>query len=47
MKLRIPNVWPRETIPELEIYFKALGRLMVDTGSLLAQHIDKFVHSKC
>jgi hypothetical protein len=46
-KLRIPNVWPTDSIPELENNFKSLGRLMVDTGALLAQHIDKYIRSRC
>lgn len=41
-----PNIWPKEDLPELEHAMKDLGKLMVDTGALLAQHCDKFVKSK-
>jgi len=40
-----PNIWPTEDMPELEIAFKEAGKLVVDTGLLLAIHIDKYVHS--
>jgi hypothetical protein len=45
MKLRIPNVWPKDTIPELEYAFKNLGRLMVDVGAMVSYHIDGYVAS--
>lgn len=38
-----PNIWPRDDLPELEHAFKDVGRLIVDTGLLLAKHCDKFV----
>lgn len=36
------NVWPTEELPELEAAFKAVGRVVVDTGVLLAAHCDKY-----
>jgi len=41
-----PNAWPTEDIPELEPAFKNLGCLIVDTGALLAKHIDKYISKK-
>jgi len=41
-----PNIWPKADLPELEPALKKLGGLIVDTGALLAKHLDKFVHSK-
>jgi hypothetical protein len=38
-----PNIWPSDALPELEAAFKALGRLIVDVGLLLAQHCDRHV----
>ncbi|EGR33191.1 hypothetical protein IMG5_206851, partial [Ichthyophthirius multifiliis] len=40
-----PNVWPKDTIPELETVFKNMGKIIVETGSLLSHHIDKYVNS--
>lgn len=37
------NVWPSSTLPELEPAFKDLGRLIFNTGLLLAYHCDKYV----
>lgn len=39
-----PNVWPRDTVPELEGAYKSLGRLMVDVGAMLGYHIDKYIY---
>jgi len=39
-----PNIWP-EDLPELRDSFRNTGKLVVDTGLLLAKHIDKYVHS--
>jgi len=41
-----PNAWPKEDLPELEHAFKNLGCLIVDTGILLAKHIDKYLAKK-
>lgn len=38
-----PNLWPRDTLPELEPAFKDLGRLIFNVGLLLAYHCDKYV----
>ncbi|PIN24336.1 Iron/ascorbate family oxidoreductase [Handroanthus impetiginosus] len=35
-----PNIWPRGVLPELELAFKALGKLVLDVGLLLAYHCD-------
>eukprot|EP01128_Nolandella_sp_AFSM9_P005266 TRINITY_DN2513_c0_g1_i2.p1 TRINITY_DN2513_c0_g1~~TRINITY_DN2513_c0_g1_i2.p1 ORF type:complete len:329 (-),score=36.56 TRINITY_DN2513_c0_g1_i2:203-1165(-) len=40
-----PNVWP-EDLPALEPAFKSLGQLIVETGKLLAHHVDAYVSSK-
>ena len=41
-----PNIWPKEEMPELEPAFMQLGSQIVDTGKLLARHVDKYVRSK-
>jgi len=41
-----PNIWPREHLPTLEPAFKELGQLIVQVGTLLAHHCDKYVISK-
>jgi isopenicillin N synthase-like dioxygenase len=41
-----PNIWPEKTMPELAPAFKAMGKLIVDVGLLIAKHCDKYVHSK-
>nr|AGT16885.1 hypothetical protein SHCRBa_165_I15_F_170 [Saccharum hybrid cultivar R570] len=38
-----PNIWPNENLPELEIAFKALGKLMMEVGLMLAHHCDRYV----
>jgi len=40
-----PNVWPSESLPSLEPAFKALGRLVVNVGRLVAQQCDAHVTS--
>ncbi|KAI7750795.1 hypothetical protein M8C21_019701 [Ambrosia artemisiifolia] len=37
------NIWPQSTMPELEIAFKSLGKLILDVGLLVAYHCDKYV----
>ncbi|KAK4404173.1 Nudix hydrolase 19, chloroplastic [Sesamum angolense] len=37
-----PNMWPRCALPELEPAFKALGKLILDVGLLLAHHCDRY-----
>lgn len=39
------NPWPK-SIPELKDAFKDLGQLIIDVGTELAYHIDKFVEQK-
>ncbi|KAJ1264008.1 hypothetical protein BS78_09G230200 [Paspalum vaginatum] len=38
-----PNIWPSDNLPELEIAFKALGKLMMEVGLMLAHHCDRYV----
>jgi len=38
-----PNLWPKEELPQLSVAFKDLGGLIVQVGSKLASHLDKFV----
>jgi isopenicillin N synthase-like dioxygenase len=42
-----PNVWPDKSVPELEVAFKELGRLVVDVGRLLAKPCDAYVSREC
>lgn len=37
------NIWPKSTLPELELAFKALGKLIFDVGLLVAYHCDQYV----
>ncbi|KAL8242992.1 hypothetical protein R6Q59_013294 [Mikania micrantha] len=37
------NIWPQSSMPELEIAFKSLGKLILDVGLLVAYHCDKYV----
>ncbi|KAI0493874.1 hypothetical protein KFK09_024000 [Dendrobium nobile] len=37
------NIWPTNALPDLESAFKALGKLMLDVGLLLAYHCDHYV----
>lgn len=41
-----PNVWPREHLPELEGAFKDMGRLVIETGALLARHCDAYARAR-
>ncbi|KAI5680605.1 hypothetical protein M9H77_01832 [Catharanthus roseus] len=36
------NIWPHATLPDLETAFKALGKLILDVGMLLAYHCDRY-----
>ncbi|KAG9459326.1 hypothetical protein H6P81_003834 [Aristolochia fimbriata] len=38
-----PNIWPKNSLPELEEAFKALGKLMLEVGLMLAYHCDRYV----
>jgi len=40
-----PNIWPEE-MPELEPAFLNMGRLVVEVGTLLARHVDRYVSSQ-
>lgn len=39
-----PNKWPSSALPDLEVEFKALGKMILDVGLMLAYHCDKYVH---
>ncbi|KAJ4954208.1 hypothetical protein NE237_031040 [Protea cynaroides] len=41
-----PNIWPGNALPELEVAFKSLGKLMLDVGLMLAYHCDRYVSRK-
>lgn len=38
-----PNKWPTSALPDLEVAFKALGKVMLDVGLMLAYHCDQYV----
>lgn len=38
-----PNKWPSTALPELEVAFKALGKVMLDVGLMLSYHCDQYV----
>ncbi|KAL5232396.1 hypothetical protein ABZP36_031172 [Zizania latifolia] len=38
-----PNIWPAGHLPELETAFKALGKLMLQVGLMLAHHCDRYI----
>ncbi|XP_027355077.1 uncharacterized protein LOC113864986 isoform X2 [Abrus precatorius] len=40
------NIWPKSALPELEVAFKALGKLIFDVGLMLAYHCDQYGVSK-
>src|SRR5437868_5333827 len=43
-----PNIWPSaQDCPDFEDAFKTLGRIIVQTGFLVAKQCDSFVHSNC
>ncbi|XP_021764470.1 uncharacterized protein LOC110729081 isoform X1 [Chenopodium quinoa] len=37
------NIWPQSALPELEVAFKAIGRIMLDVGMMVAYHCDRYV----
>ncbi|XP_059432444.1 uncharacterized protein LOC132165777 isoform X2 [Corylus avellana] len=37
------NIWPDSALPELEVAFKALGKLIFDVGLMVAYHCDQYV----
>jgi len=40
------NIWPTADLPKLEPAFKELGQLIVNVGTLLAHHCDKYIIEK-
>ncbi|KAF9309813.1 hypothetical protein BGZ91_007284, partial [Linnemannia elongata] len=41
-----PNVWPKDSLPELEQAFKELGQFIVGVGAQVAKTCDAFVHAQ-
>ncbi|XP_030552916.1 uncharacterized protein LOC115757004 isoform X2 [Rhodamnia argentea] len=37
------NIWPTRALPELELAFKALAKLILDIGLMVAYHCDQYV----
>ncbi|KAM1061894.1 hypothetical protein ACFX14_026206 [Malus domestica] len=37
------NIWPNSELPELEVAFKALGKLILGVGLMVAYHCDRYV----
>jgi isopenicillin N synthase-like dioxygenase len=37
------NIWPKEDLPELEIAFKNMGKIMYNLGLLICREIDKYL----
>ncbi|GAB4828353.1 hypothetical protein Ancab_035351 [Ancistrocladus abbreviatus] len=37
------NIWPSSALPDLEVAFKALGRMILDVGLMVAYHCDQYV----
>uniref|UniRef100_A0A5B6YMT8 Fe2OG dioxygenase domain-containing protein n=2 Tax=Davidia involucrata TaxID=16924 RepID=A0A5B6YMT8_DAVIN len=37
------NIWPHSALPELEVAFKALGKMILDVGLMVAYHCDRYV----
>ncbi|CAL2274969.1 unnamed protein product [Prunus armeniaca] len=37
------NIWPNSELPELEVAFKALGKLILGVGLMVAFHCDRYV----
>lgn len=37
------NIWPHKALPELEVAFKALGKLILNVGLMVAYHCDQYV----
>ncbi|KAK2978229.1 hypothetical protein RJ640_024262, partial [Escallonia rubra] len=37
------NIWPSHALPELEVAFKALGKLILEVGLMVAYHCDRYV----
>ncbi|KAM2193686.1 hypothetical protein ACFX1R_027946 [Malus domestica] len=37
------NIWPNSELPELEVTFKALGKLILGVGLMVAYHCDRYV----
>lgn len=41
-----PNIWPTDSIPELEATFKAAGELVHSVGTMIAKCCDSYVSSR-
>jgi len=42
----LPNIWPKEDFPALELAFKDLGQLIVEVGLLVAVQCDNYARAK-
>ncbi|CAL5443109.1 unnamed protein product [Camellia sinensis] len=40
------NIWPDRALPELEVAFKALGKLILDVGLMVAYHCDRYARRR-
>ncbi|KAM1173615.1 hypothetical protein FF1_026294 [Malus domestica] len=40
------NIWPNSELPELEVTFKALGKLILGVGLMVAYHCDRYERIK-
>ncbi|KAM2193703.1 hypothetical protein ACFX1R_027961 [Malus domestica] len=36
------NIWPNSELPELEVAFKALGKVILGVGLMVAYHCDRY-----
>ncbi|KAL6221832.1 hypothetical protein ACLB2K_005225 [Fragaria x ananassa] len=36
------NIWPKHELPELEVAFKAMGKLILEVGLMVAFHCDRY-----
>ncbi|KAM2193693.1 hypothetical protein ACFX1R_027951 [Malus domestica] len=36
------NIWPDSELPELEVAFKALGKVILGVGLMVAYHCDRY-----
>uniref|UniRef100_A0A2P2KNY6 Uncharacterized protein MANES_16G065500 n=1 Tax=Rhizophora mucronata TaxID=61149 RepID=A0A2P2KNY6_RHIMU len=41
------NIWPQRALPDLEPAFKALGKLILDVGLMVAYHCDQYGKMLC
>ena len=44
--IRMENLWPKKTLPDLAPAYQEVGRFVRSVGLLLSRHLDSFVKSK-